>query len=208
MAISAVDSNRVARRPGGRSARIRRAVFDATLALLVADGYQGLTIEAVAAAAAVNKTTVYRNWPTKGALIQAAAEDRSEHIITTEITGDPHRDVVAFQTSVAENITSPIGRALVLATLNERNDSRVREARADFWRTRFDAARPLVRSAMEDAQSADDAAVDAVIEQLIAPLYLRAFFTDAPLDEAFIERTVRAAVSATVKANPARARRD
>jgi AcrR family transcriptional regulator len=48
-------------------------VFNATLTLLAEEGVPGLTFEAVAAAAGVNKTTLYRNWPTRTALILAAA---------------------------------------------------------------------------------------------------------------------------------------
>ncbi len=175
-----------ARRPGGRSARVRRAVFDATLALLAADAYHSFSVEAVAAAAGVNKTTIYRNWPTKAALIRAAAEDRSSAMITTEATGDPERDLVAFLTSVAANITSPVGHALVIATLNDSHDPRVIEQRTEFWRHRFEAARNLVRSATGEASD-----VDRLIEHLIAPVYLRAFITGATIDEDFIRRTVR-----------------
>jgi AcrR family transcriptional regulator len=186
------DSDKpVARRPGGRTARIRRAVFDATLDILTRDGYQSLTIESVAAKAGINKTTVYRNWPTKAALIREAAEDRSAAVITTETTGNAERDLTAFLTSVSGNIASPAGQALVIATLNEANNPRVKEARAEFWRHRFQAAEHLVRSATDINGDVD---VDTVIEQLIGPLYLRAFITGAPIDGAFIRRTVQAAL--------------
>ena len=64
------------RRPGGRSARVRSAVLAATLEVLVETGYDGMTVDAVAARAGVHKTTVYRRWPTKAALVAAAAADR------------------------------------------------------------------------------------------------------------------------------------
>jgi len=187
----------VARRTGGRSARIRKAVFDSTLALLAANGYQSLTIEAVAAAAGVNKTTVYRNWPTKAALVRAAAEDRSATVVTTETTGDPRRDLVAFLSSVADNINSPIGKALMIAGLNEADDPQVRQERAEFWKHRFRAAGDLIRSATNDRRAGDELDVDAVIEQLIAPVFLRAFITGAPIDRDFVQKTVDAAVHLT-----------
>ncbi|WP_173476330.1 TetR/AcrR family transcriptional regulator, partial [Streptomyces sp. 150FB] len=51
-----------ARRPGGRGARIRTRVLDAVRAHLLAYGYDGLTVDAVAARAGVHRTTVYRRW--------------------------------------------------------------------------------------------------------------------------------------------------
>jgi AcrR family transcriptional regulator len=182
----------VAKRPGGRSARIRRAVFDATLNLLAGEGSQSLTIDAIAAAAGVNKTTIYRNWPTKTALILAAAQERSQARITTRSTGDPERDLVAFLKSVADNITSPLGRALVIATLNAEDDPDVRQARDEFWRQRFQAAGDLVRAATKEGPGASDANI--FIERLIGPLFLRVFITGAPIDDTFIRNTVRSAL--------------
>jgi AcrR family transcriptional regulator len=184
----------VGRRLGGRSARIRRAVFDAALRLLAEGGYHALTMEAVSAAAGVNKTTVYRNWPTKAVLVRAAAEDRSEALISTETTGDPEHDLVAFLTSVAENATSPIGQALVIGALNESVDPQVIRERASFWEHRFHAAGDLIRSAMNDGSPGNPSDVDAIIEHLIGPVFLRAFVTGRPIDRSFIKRTVRAAV--------------
>jgi AcrR family transcriptional regulator len=166
-------------------------VFDATLGLLAEHGYQALTIEAVASEAGVNKTTVYRNWPTKAALVRAAAEDRSATAISTRATGDARRDLTVLLQSVADYVTSPLGQALVIAALNESHDPEVRQARAAFWDTRFAAVRDLVRSAT--GCEADE--VDEVTERLIGPVFLRAFVTGVGIDEGFVERTVDAVLS-------------
>jgi AcrR family transcriptional regulator len=61
----------VARPPGRpRSERADRAIIDATIALLAQEGgVAGVSIEAVAGRAGVGKTTIYRRWPHKEALI-------------------------------------------------------------------------------------------------------------------------------------------
>jgi AcrR family transcriptional regulator len=146
-------------------------------------------VETVAARAGVNKTTVYRNWPTRAALVRAAAEERSEGMIRTEVTGHPERDLTAFLQSVVASVTSPVGRALVIATLSEPETARSAANRAGFWRHRFDAAADLIRSVAGEEANADE-----VIEQLIAPVFLRAFITGAPIDRELIEKTVRAAL--------------
>src|SRR3712207_7398459 len=61
-------------RPGGRTARVRAAVLDATVAELAEHGYAELTVEAVAARAGVNKTTLYRRWGGKDGLLVDAVE--------------------------------------------------------------------------------------------------------------------------------------
>ncbi|MBB6393605.1 AcrR family transcriptional regulator [Actinomadura coerulea] len=53
-----------------RSERAEKAIIEATLDLLAEEsGVAGVSIEAVAARAGVGKTTIYRRWPSKEALI-------------------------------------------------------------------------------------------------------------------------------------------
>ncbi|MEW2358777.1 TetR/AcrR family transcriptional regulator [Spirillospora sp. NPDC029432] len=61
-------------RPGRpRSERAEKAIIEATLDLLGEEsGVAGVSIEAVAARAGVGKTTIYRRWPNKEALIVGA----------------------------------------------------------------------------------------------------------------------------------------
>src|SRR3954462_5033445 len=65
------DRLTTARPPGRpRSERAAKAIIDATLDLLAEEGgVAGVSIEAVAARAGVGKTTIYRRWPNKEALI-------------------------------------------------------------------------------------------------------------------------------------------
>ena len=58
-----------------RSAKADQAILNATLRMLGTQGVAGTTIEGVAADAGVGKTTIYRRWPTKTALILAAISD-------------------------------------------------------------------------------------------------------------------------------------
>ncbi|GAA3132018.1 helix-turn-helix domain-containing protein [Nonomuraea salmonea] len=53
--------------------RKQREIFDATLRLVAERGYDGLTVEGVAERSGVNKTTIYRWWPSKAALLGGGA---------------------------------------------------------------------------------------------------------------------------------------
>ncbi|WIX93367.1 TetR/AcrR family transcriptional regulator [Amycolatopsis sp. DG1A-15b] len=53
------------------------AILDATLSLLTEVGYEQLSIEAVAGRSGAAKTTIYRRYPDKAALVAAAVERRS-----------------------------------------------------------------------------------------------------------------------------------
>ncbi|MFT8638116.1 MAG: TetR/AcrR family transcriptional regulator [Pseudoclavibacter sp.] len=56
-----------------------RAILAAAYELLGEDGYDALTIDAVAAQAHASKATIYSHWPDKAALVTAALEARSRH---------------------------------------------------------------------------------------------------------------------------------
>lgn len=58
-----------ARPPGRPRAGLNDAVFAATLSTVQELGYARATVERIAAAAGVAKSTVYRRWPSKGELI-------------------------------------------------------------------------------------------------------------------------------------------
>ncbi|MFC4913794.1 TetR/AcrR family transcriptional regulator [Actinomadura gamaensis] len=57
------------RPPGRPRSGVTAEVFAATLATVDELGYARATVDRIAAAAGVAKTTVYRRWPSKGALI-------------------------------------------------------------------------------------------------------------------------------------------
>ncbi|WP_329575943.1 TetR/AcrR family transcriptional regulator [Kitasatospora sp. NBC_01250] len=58
-----------ARPPGRPRTGVDAEVFSATLSTVRELGYARATVERIAAAAGIAKTTVYRRWPSKGALI-------------------------------------------------------------------------------------------------------------------------------------------
>jgi AcrR family transcriptional regulator len=56
-------------RGGGRAPQAHPAILEAALESFIDDGYEGMSMESVAARAGVGKTTIYRRWPSKKELI-------------------------------------------------------------------------------------------------------------------------------------------
>jgi AcrR family transcriptional regulator len=109
-------TRRDAGRPRGRP--IEEAIVSATLQELALHGLEGLSIPRVAAAAEVNKTTVYRRWPTREALVAAALGTALREIaVQVEDTGTLRGDLAVLVQIVATRMGSPEGRALVRAAL-------------------------------------------------------------------------------------------
>src|SRR3954465_14571895 len=80
-------------RPGGRAARVVEAVHSAALALLDEVGYEQLQLPDVAERAGVNKTTVYRRWPTKVALVADLLSVLMQTNVATPDTGSIQSDL-------------------------------------------------------------------------------------------------------------------
>lgn len=93
--------------PHRRSADSERAVLDATIALLQEAGLPALTVERIAARAGVGKQTIYRWWPSKGAVAMDALLQAARPDITFNDTGDLRSDLG----SLLEQITALLGDA-------------------------------------------------------------------------------------------------
>lgn len=92
VARKSVKKRKAKARPLVRGEPIVHGVLAATLEQLGRVGWQALRIDDVATQAGVNKTTVYRRWPTKGELVRAAfasvTTDRFPHPDTGALRGD------------------------------------------------------------------------------------------------------------------------
>lgn len=106
-------SEPVARRPGGRTARVREQILDATVNLVARHGIGGLRYDEVAELAGVNKTSVYRNWPDREKLVSEALIRFGRDTVPLEDTGDLRRDLVDFLMALAAIMATSTGRAFL-----------------------------------------------------------------------------------------------
>jgi len=169
-------------RPGGRTARVRATVLDATVAELIDHGYAGLTVDGVAARAGVNKTTLYRRWGGRESLIVDAVETFAAAQAQVPDSGDIEEDLRLWARSILATLTGPVSGALVRAVFGGAGDSpQVQELRHRFWLTRSSLVMPMVTRAIERGQLPAGTAADEVIRHVGAPLYYRLLVIGEPL---------------------------
>lgn len=177
------------RRPGGRAARVRTAILDATVQELAASSYEALRIEDVAARAGVHKTTIYRRWPTKAELVADATSTHSAGAVRMPDTGSLAGDLRALARAVAANIGSDVGGRMAKTMVAAAVTSEEVAARAPaFWSERLRLARRIVDDAIERGEVAEDLDADLVIESLIGPLYVRLLLTGEPITRRFADK--------------------
>lgn len=155
--------------PRRRSERSRVAIVTATRELLLERGFDGLTIEAVAARAGVGKQTIYRWWPTRPALVaDVLLEDADKILAQVAHTSDLTADLVRWSRNLAATLTTARGfamlRILTAATLeSEDTAARLREG---FSIPLQDSVRMRLLAAdfpEETAQAAADAIVGGIV---------------------------------------------
>lgn len=148
MAEDAADQP-TARRPGGRSARVRTRILVATSELVARHGITGFRYEEVAELAGVHKASVYRNWPNRAELVAEALLQHAEELATIADTGDLRRDLVAYLVALAGGLSTPFGQALELATRPGHENPTVRQAVTRILQRRRDALNARVDLAVQ-----------------------------------------------------------
>ena len=98
-----------------RSVAAREAILDATARLFHNQGYDRLTIEGIAKEAGVGKQTIYRWWPSRGALIGECLVDGRLVPVDFDVpdTGDLLADVEAWLRTVLSILDEPRGGVLL-----------------------------------------------------------------------------------------------
>lgn len=127
MELEASKDNRERRTTGaqqrGRAARVVNAVLKAAAEELADVGYTALRVDDVARRAGVNKTTVYRRWPTKTDLvydtIHSHMSERSAESFPD--TGTLRGDLLAYFETLLKSMQRPLYRGILL-TLNSHVD--------------------------------------------------------------------------------------
>lgn len=94
-------------RPPGRprSEKAHRAILDAAIDLFVEEGFEGMSVEGVAARAGVGKTTIYRRWSSKEDLVIDAIDQLIFDVHPPD-TGSVREDLVETLTKVQTIFTT------------------------------------------------------------------------------------------------------
>lgn len=168
-----MSANRKDTRPGGRSARVRAAIHQATVDLVQEIGPEKVTIPAVARRAGVNPSSVYRRWGTTSALLADVAAQRQGDG-APELLGDLRKDLEQVAVWTLDDLSQPGGVAFFRAEVAPDVDERRAGLRECLERvsTRFHAA---LQAAADRGEPAPP--LEKVLDRVVAPLYFRVVFS-------------------------------
>jgi AcrR family transcriptional regulator len=178
-------ANRRAHTGRRRNEAARDAILESTIELLRRDGTEGLTIDAIAAAAGVGRQTIYRWWPSKGAVVVDALAYHGRAVAPVRDSGSLTADLTAFLEDSFDALEDP-GTVRTLRELGAaaQHDEHVSEALRDFTAQRRAALRSLLVKARDRGDIADSADLDMLIDMAYGVLWYRVLISRAPLDKA------------------------
>ena len=187
-------------RTGDIDVRVRHSkevVMATTYELLSEEGLAGVTVDAVARRSGVAKTTIYRHWPSREALLLDACAQMGPHFDIPDAGSFPN-DLRALAQRVVEQLLSGPYAAILLSLMDaaERNPdlaallAAAQSKLVEVVRTIL--ARARVRGELRRLPEASDLAA-----LIVGPLLYRRLFSHEPLSEGFfrlvIDNVVRTA---------------
>jgi AcrR family transcriptional regulator len=181
----------VGARVGGRSERVVRDVLRAAINELGRTGYVALRVEDVAERAGVNKTTVYRRWPTKADLVAAAVTAVAGHHEPLPDTGSIRGDLVALLERSLAFVATADGRALTRLIVTEGNDPDVEKISRRLRESVVAQRTKLIVRAQERGELPPDANAALIIDAIFTPVMTRVIrrgeAVDIPTATAFVD---------------------
>jgi AcrR family transcriptional regulator len=165
-----------------RSAEADAAIQQATVELLVSEGYAGLTMSGVAHQAGVSTATLYRRWRSKLDLVVDVLTARAEDWRvpdTGTLEGDCRALLRALFDKARTTQTTPIMAGLVGEI--GRNAELASALRANLIAPRRDVLNEVFRRARARGELRADVDVSLAADLLFAPLYHRLLVTGEPV---------------------------
>ncbi|MDQ0408751.1 TetR/AcrR family transcriptional regulator [Streptomyces sp. NPDC000349] len=165
------------------------AILDAAMELLVEEDLRKFTIERLASRAGVSKATIYRWWPSRGAVaLDAFLNAVDPHVPFPETTD--FLAALRFQASALVRVfrETPAGHVVRALLAEAQSDPDLSDAFRTRWvEVRRDSGRTVFRRAQESGQIRSDLDLETAIDLVYGPIYYRLLATHQPLTDKFVD---------------------
>jgi AcrR family transcriptional regulator len=186
--------------PGGQRYRMGRprdaaakdAILKAANDILEERGIAGFTIEAVAKRAGVAKTTIYRWWPSKGALAIAGFLAETAPKISYPNSGSIVSDLTEQLKRVAVVYGGVAGRVLSAIIADGQRDPHTIAAFIEGYAgPRREDAKDILKTGIERGELRPDLDLEVALDALYGPIYYRMLVPLGPLNADWMESIAR-----------------
>jgi AcrR family transcriptional regulator len=180
------------RQPPGRPRRraTDRAILNGALELVAERGYDGLTMEGIAARAGVAKTTVYRRWSSRDEVLEAASEQFVTEIGVPD-TGTIRGDLLELLENAVRVYSGLPGRVMPgLVSAMAQQPSLARRVRGGFLASRRGVLRAVLHRGIERGELRPEIDIELTLDLLGGPLMYRLLVTGQEVDPETAARLV------------------
>lgn len=188
-----------------RNQAARQAVLDAAAGLLSRPDGAATSIGEIAQASGVSKHTIYRWWPSRGAVLLEAMVQQARQDTDTEPSGVLAADLETFLTATfrAAERAAPLLRG---AMAEAQRDSEAAEGMRQFTAGRREELRHLLAVGQSRGELSAATDLDLLVDQLYGLLWYRILIGHAPLTADVAQRLTRGLTSAARNADSGRGR--
>ena len=160
--------------------------------LLLREGLADLTFERVAREARVSKTTIYKWWPSVGALALDGYFHTVEEVLTFPDTGDVRADITTQLHHFVELLTrTPAGRLLTELIGQSQTDPHLASQYRHLYSSRRrKLAADRFRRAQQTGQIRSGVDVQVLVDQLWGAVYHRLLIPDEPVSIDFADALI------------------
>jgi AcrR family transcriptional regulator len=150
----------------------------------------GFTVDEVANRSGVAKTTIYRHWPSRQALVLDAASRISAEVEAPD-TGSVAADATAILTNLAHLLATARWSSVVPSIVDvAERDPEFAAVHGMIQRGHAAPLAEVLTRGVERGQLPPTTDTSQMISAMIGPLYYRRWFTREPTDEGFVETIV------------------
>ena len=175
----AVTARREPGQEDPRVTRTRTVVLNAAADLLAERGYAGLTMDALVERTGVSKTTMYKHWPSRTALIAAAVRQLTAAPAVPD-TGSVRGDLIAMALDSLDTYRGPRWPGLASVLEAAGHDPDLRAALQSVPAARLSNAKTLLERAVQRGQLRPDIDTETAVTVLVGAIFFRLRVADLP----------------------------
>ena len=190
-------------KPDKRTERSKAVVLAETYRQLSQNGLANVSIDEISRASGVSKTTIYRHWPSRSALLIDACSRLGGNVAVPD-TKTLKGDLRALLSGLAEQLRTASWSAVVPSILDAaERDVAVREMQTAWHKSVMSPFELVFERARGRGEIDSETCPNYLIAMLAGALFYGRWFSREPLDTRFVDAIVDAAVKARSAETPA-----
>ena len=182
-----------------RVERSKAAVLAETYRQLSQSGLGGVSIDEVSRNSGVSKTTIYRHWPSRSALLIDACS-RLGPARAAPDTGSLRGDIRALVTDLADELRTASWTAVYPSIIDAaERDPEIAAMQSGLHNAFMAPFNAIVEHAKDKGEMPSDRPAADLIAATVGPLFYRRWFSKEAIDDRFVEAIIDAAVEAAIR---------